>query len=476
MARTRIYLGSVGSRTVKALVLTSDTQQMSVAVIDAANGAAAGAKVALSRLNPSPNLAKYLDFSIYKVVVSTLVPGMPYRICVGFGLGGAIEHWSSEFKTLDPNADNLSIVASSCFYLGYSYESQYAAYLKSQELRDANFKILMGDNLYLDCHDSQRDLSLFDGFKETAYLYSKHFWESEDYAEMVGSTPTFSTWDDHEFWNNFPEDCLWLTRTWSQKWRRDYSKAGLESVDLFQNSTNPDCIAGSRSYVIRDTPLVEFFVLDSRTQRTRMDAKRPSIAPETVISAFESWSKNLKSKPGVLVIGQPMLAGPGGSTDYNIQAFDSDFGRICRAIVAAPANILVMSGDVHYSRVAEFQIEDFADSARTRRKNVTEVVTSPSCHIPIGRNGASVGMKSKVEYPTGRLQLVHRGYQFGASCANSIATLHFSRGGSGQVEVGVKFVDLATMYPPLAEYASESLFKKVPPSYGRCEVEKLVSL
>ena len=44
-------------------------------------------------------------------------------------------------------------------------------------------------------------------------FYVRHFWRS-GYADVLGYLPTFTMWDDHEFWNDYPERQAQLMRTW----------------------------------------------------------------------------------------------------------------------------------------------------------------------------------------------------------------------------------------------------------------------
>lgn len=76
------------------------------------------------------------------------------------------------------------------------------------------------------------------------------------------------------------------------------------------------------------------------------------------MQALLDWVGSLTC-PGVLVVGQPVLAkaegrAPWGEhSDWNLPAFDQYPGLV-RALSSAPHDILVLSGDVHFGRIATF--------------------------------------------------------------------------------------------------------------------------
>jgi hypothetical protein len=469
MSRVRIYPGAVTDHSIRGLLLT-----------DAAAGptlqASPAGKATVESMALPPKLGPHLEgVRALRFRVTGLPAGT--RCDLKAECAGAAPHATS-FRTLDPGARSLEVVVASCFYEGFAYSPAYANMLRSSWCKDAAFKVLAGDNLYMDVHSRQRDSSLEDGWEETAYLYLKYWWHSAAYADVLATLPTFTTFDDHEYWNNYPEEQFWLSRS-KPRMRDDYVAAGNACVDAFQVSLNPEpAAAGTRSYSISGTPLVDFFVADVRSERTRKGSGDWRMMPKAARDAMLRWIRG-RERPGVLVIGQPLVIGAGGGTDYNPPAFGTEFTDLWEALGDAPWDVMVLSGDVHHSRVLELTLPG--------QRRVFEVVTSPASHIPTNwstvwgsyssQGQDAVEFPELVRYGTGSAELARHGYLFGTDASNSIATLRFDGAGGGAVDVGCRFLDLVRGGPAGATNANEGWFRSgLRPVYRRCEHDRLFKL
>jgi phosphodiesterase/alkaline phosphatase D-like protein len=387
---------------------------------------------------------------LFAASASGLQPGTEYEL-EGSHQGTTLR---TGFRALPQDAPGeiLKVVVASCYYDYFHRDADYRATLESVWCKDAAFKILVGDNLYLDVAPDQRDIQ--GGYRETVARYLRHFWHS-GYADVLGRFPTFTTWDDHEFWNNYPEVQCHLSRT-SGSDRRDYIRAGTECLRSFQAVLNADLPSDDNlSYRIDNTPVVSFFAVDLRSARTRFENSPPRMMPDAALSNFESWASSL-TRPGVLVIGQPLWIKEGGGTDYTPPNFADQYERIWRAIAGAPRDILVVSGDVHHSRVLEIGLTD--------SRIIYEFVTSPACHIPTVTSIVSGSYNSqdrgKVEVPASIPVGIDRGpglkprllrYLFGTSVPNTLGVLQFLSLPTGKVSVGCTFLDCLTRQPAQAE-------------------------
>jgi hypothetical protein len=339
----------------------------------------------------------------------------------------------------------LSVALASCFYKDFHQASAYARALEMAVFTRPVAKFLLGDNLYLDTARSERGIDT--AWVETAFRY-RGYWFEDPYSHVLGTLPTLFAFDDHELWNNYPEEVCWLSRSRGNQ-REAYEKAGLAALDLFQASLNPPpVVAGSRSFRTTWAGLPLFF-LDLRTQRTRHDRAHPSLAPGPVFDALETWAG--EPGPRVLALSQPVLLDPGGSTDWNPAAFAADFDRLLGILEGARSDVLILSGDVHHSRVAVFAVGG---------RSFVEIVASPASHIPAPSSVASGSFatqgRSAVSVPgsvTGRLWRAARvEVLMGSSVANTVAHLHFAPVGDS-VAVSVAFLDLAAS--PVAPAAAE---------------------
>jgi hypothetical protein len=113
---------------------------------------------------------------------------------------------------------------------------------------------------------------------------------------------------------------------------------------------------------------LSFFVADTRIERTEATA---AFTSEAELLAIEAWAAALDG-PGCLVVGQLLFSAESGIKgrfmDYGLPDF-AQYPRLVAALMAARHTIVILTGDVHFGRVAVSQIEPGRD--------VVEVVASP---------------------------------------------------------------------------------------------------
>lgn len=473
MNSLRVIPGAVGQDSIRALVLAAGQATPAVVVRQASGGGQIAATV--TPLPVSAEMGQELSgVVLFAASASGLQPATEYELEVSSPAAAV----RSRFQTLSPDApgQTLKLVVASCYYDFFHRDADYLAAFQSVWCKDAAFKLLVGDNLYLDVAPDQRHIT--GGYRETVALYLRYFWQS-GYADVLGRLPTFTTWDDHEFWNNYPEHQCHLSRT-SGSDRKDYIRAGTECLRLFQAVLNADLPPDDNlSYRIDNTAVVSFFAMDARSARTLFENSPPRMMPDAALSNFEAWASSL-TRPGVLVIGQPLWIKEGGRTDYTPPNFADQYERIWRAIAGAPHDILVVSGDVHHSRVLEIGLTD--------TRIIYEFVTSPACHIPTVTSVVSGSYDSQdrgeVEAPASIAVGMNHGpalkprflnYLFGTSAPNALGVLQFRSLANGKVAVGCTFLDSLTRQPAQAE--SLRIEKDTrDPVHSLCHAEELFRL
>lgn len=451
MNALRIIPGAVGQQSIRALVLCAGQGTPQVVVRPADGSAQIPATVAA--LPVSSALQAELDrdgVRLFTAKATGLQPGTEYDLTAGHQGTTLIRR----FRSFAPDAPgmNLKVVVASCYYDYFHRDAHYQATLKSVWCKDAAFKILVGDNLYLDVAPDQRDIE--GGYRETAARYLRYFWHS-GYADALGLFPTFTTWDDHEFWNNYPEWQCHLSRSGGSD-RKEYMRAGQECLRAFQATLNGDLPGGDDlSYQIDDAPVVNFFAADVRSGRAPFNGGSSAMMPKESLAGFEAWTRSL-TRPGVLIVGQPLWITEGDWRDYTPPNFADQYERIWRAIAAAPHDILIVSGDVHHSRILEIGL--------TNSRLVYEFVTSPACHIPTMKSIAtgSYGSQDRgtVEAPASvpvgmglgpALKPRFQRYLFGTDVPNTLGVLQFRSLPNGKVAVGTAFLDCLTQQPAPAK-------------------------
>lgn len=380
-----------------------------------------------------------------KITITGLVPGEAHRLRVTTDDGGLMSE--VDFRTLAPEAAELKVVVASCYYDGFHRAQKYLDLLRSPYCRDAAFKLLVGDNLYVDVHESQRMSGQGGAFEQTTRIYGQYFMESV-YRDVLATLPTMTTWDDHEFWNNYPEEVKWLSRTKTESRRNRYTQAALQNLELFQASLNPASIIagqGEYSFEIDGTPLVDFLVLDTRTQRRPIRSDVVQTMTPASLARLKTWSAALE-RPGVLVLGQPLWIDEGSrKIDLNPPNYETEYAAIWAAIASAPWDILIVSGDVHHSRLLEIELGGTA--------RAYEFVSSPAVHIPtetaVATGGYREGAQARAqpEFPKLIKNEVFPGglrarYLTGTDANNSIGTLTFRRAAAEAVSVDMAFLDM----------------------------------
>ena len=441
--RRNLILGAIGKSRFRVLILTNhakDEPESLAELVDLSSSQDPGEhRPNVVELVPTPDLRSRLrGVRLFLARYEGLKPATGYEISLG-----PTHDARHRICTLgDP--DRLAIVVASCYYDNHSRSGDaYVATLRElQKFLRPSFKLLIGDNVYADVQERQRDRSLSDGYAENAHVYVDHFFDSPS-AEIWRLMPTFTTWDDHELWNNFPEVQVHLSRTWAASYE-SYRASALECLRLFQASLNPlfepaaDSGQASTSYRIDDSPLVSIFVADLRSNRCPL-GEGPMMLPEDLV-AVETWARTLE-KPGVLVIGQPLWLRANDWRDNGPPDYVKEFRRLWTALDDANWDVLIVTGDVHHSRIMRL-------SASAGRP-IYEFVCSPANHIPGAlaiafgfydhRSRGSVVGPGDVPVPGTNLKLRIDEYYTGTDEPRVIGSLQFTAAGHGNVDVGCCF-------------------------------------
>lgn len=461
--------GAASTGSLQALVITDAASHVApVVTARAADGSTPQA--AWNDIKVSAKLGAELSqrkLRVHRVVLSQLPSDNRVDLCVA--LGNEREHL--RLRTL-PNripTEGLSFIAATCYYDGFHYGAKLRAALSMPYLglRPA-FQLWAGDNLYMDVPVFRNTVT---PHADTLQRYLDYFTRSE-YRRARGLHAAFNTYDDHEFWNNFPESQIWLGRS-SGSQRADYIDAAQGCVKLFQSSVNPPSVADGLSYRFDLSP-VSFFVADMRTYRTKHDAATPRMMTKLDLEALVDWARTL-SGPGVLVLGQPLWIEAGGYGDYNTPYFTLEHRAIWKALREAPYDVLVVTGDVHHSRVLKLS---FADSPN---RAVYEFCTSPASHIPTIQNTFGLGHsqdRAKLAPPTrveGSGQKVKPQFLFGTSAPNSFGIVRLDPLATGEVRVGGGFID----YTKSPRYATAETARGIPQfsrHYEQCHEPRMFTL
>ena len=104
------------------------------------------------------------------------------------------------------------------------------------------------------------------------------------------------------------------------------------------------------------------------------------------------WATTL-SAPGVLVIPQPLIQKEGPEEDWNLLNYPHQYGELLRAMASSGHDIVVLTGDVHYGRIARVSLGDAGGT-------LYEVISSPLSNLT-WLNALATSSPSKItHFPT----------------------------------------------------------------------------
>lgn len=266
----------------------------------------------------------------------------------------------------------FTVLLGSCFYRAEDREGavgrQYALLPERPDI-----KILCGDQVYLDNPPGE---FLVPRLRPGQWLEDRSFdayaktWTQSlaagGFNELLKHGGNFFTSDDHEFWNNAPDrglNVLGYTTTRAQ--RDTWYKIARKLFETFQT---PQSFTG-----FRVGPL-SFCILDTRINR-RPD--RAALITDADLAGVRDWVAGLEG-PGVLVLGQPLLAEEGSKADWGLRDYP-EFRRIVELLRSSEHWIVLLTGDVHFGRMASCPLRH---DLGTR---LVEIISSPMQLVPLAK-------------------------------------------------------------------------------------------
>jgi hypothetical protein len=307
---------------------------------------------------------------IQTVSISNLLPDTTYEVTTSKGA-------KAQFSTLPASLPQeggrpFTVLLSSCFYHGNDQEGRLGRTVRLlPEDFKPNVKILCGDQVYL-------DLPALEEFPDDEAWLAENFlrkylqtWEQkEGYQVLLENSGSYFTADDHEFWNNYPNWASLINNTWNEKGRERWKKVALALYKDFQSDDASEAGHPSRFSVDK----LSFFIADTRVFRKEGDE---SFMNQADFTQLQQWIQNLEG-PGVLVVGQPIFNKPAGwfsgrLEDRALSNYKNQYPDLVRALFKSQHSILILTGDVHYGRVASCELRSSPQPIE-----LIEIIASPS--------------------------------------------------------------------------------------------------
>lgn len=269
----------------------------------------------------------------------------------------------------------FTVLVGSCF-------SRQGAAANPTAIRDAmtaltanglapDMTILCGDQVYLDDESGNPIEYTPDDYwpaLSQVYLDAWGFGPEPSIAPILATGASWFTQDDHEWWNNYPEWAPLVPATYDDCWAQPWAYVARQLIAAFQPTVQREVTAGGLS----------FHVADTRARRTSVLTSQRHLFDPAELEAVTNWVEDL-DRPGVLVLAQPFFQEEAGTLagtviDAKLADFGADYGELLAALDARTQPIVIVAGDVHYSRIAKVD----------ESPPLVEVVSSPIAMLPGG--------------------------------------------------------------------------------------------
>ena len=308
-----------------------------------------------------------------------LTPGRDYRVEFERRVEedpkiGMVAHWqrlrSGRFRTLPSRLplagrDAFTVGLGSCFCNHRDGGRAAAAYKALYERGDPAVRpdvtMLVGDQVYLDIGFDSLSLIPDEIRERVAGDYALH-WQA--LGSILSRGGTWMLPDDHEYWNDYPFVDSLLPTLLALKLppvRAAWTRAARDAVEHIQRS-----------------PVVESFALGDDLTVCLADLRShrsgEGFLPDADFRKLLRWARR-RSCPGVLAIPQPLIVAK-NNAERNLRSFPGQYARLLDALGAAAHDVVVLSGDVHFGRIASVPIG-------TRGARLIEIISSPLSNLTL---------------------------------------------------------------------------------------------
>ena len=332
-----------------------------------------------------------LDRRFFRLVAFRgLAPGREYRVVFERRVdveedpeSGSAPRWrrlrAGRFRTLPdrlppaPGEEAFTIGFGSCFY-DHRDGGRAAAAYKRLHARGGpaarpDVTMLLGDQVYLDVGFDSLSLVPGEIRERVADDYARH-WQA--LGSILARGGTWMLPDDHEYWNDYPFVDSLLPTLLALKLpsvREAWTRAARDGVRNVQRAPRVE------SFSVGDDLTV--CLADLRSFRS----ERGFLPPEE-FRALLRWARR-RSCPGVLAVAQPLVVTE-SAAERNLRSFPEQYAELLAALAAAPHDVVVLSGDVHFGRICRVPLGPAGP-------RLTEVVSSPLSNLT-GLNGLATAV------------------------------------------------------------------------------------
>lgn len=297
---------------------------------------------------------------------------------------GVARHWqrlrSGKFRTLPSRLplageERFTIGLGSCFYNDRDGGRAAAAYKALHEHGDPAVRphvtMLVGDQVYLDIGFDSLSMIPDEIRERIAGDYATH-WQA--LGSILSRGGTWMLPDDHEYWNDYPFVDSLLPTLLALKLppvREAWTRAARDAVENIQRSRTLESFALGEDLTL--------CLADLRSHRSG-----DKLLPAADFRKLLRWARR-RTCPAVLVVPQPLIV-TSSITERNLRSFPRQHAQLLDALGAARHDVVVLSGDLHFGRIAAVPIG-------TRGARLVEIISSPLSNLT-GLDGIATNVAS----------------------------------------------------------------------------------
>lgn len=336
----------------------------------------------------------------------------------------------------------LTIAIGSCFYDhrdgGQASEAYQALYDRGPDSTKPLFTILTGDQVYIDIG--------FDSLSRDADEIRQRI--GDDYAQhwrsLGGILNRGGTWmlpDDHEYWNDYPfydSPIPQLLALKLKRVREAWNRAATDGVRCIQRSPSVETISFGNDLSI--------CMADLRSRRSAT-----GFLPPAQFRKLVAWAEGLRS-PGVLAIPQPLIVEE-NKMERNLLSYGDQYARLLEALASSGHDIVVLSGDVHFGRIATCalgnnggRLIEIISSPLSNLTFLNGIASAKATHKPTRFPDASIQIdgwvRAKVDYSKNFDVKTKRGFLFSAHpkerTREHFMTIGFQRMAAGRIRLSAQ--------------------------------------
>lgn len=329
----------------------------------------------------------------YKVVkFENLTPGKRYELtfnrrieAVGDEIPQSWQHLrSGNFTTLPTRVPlkgkkPFTIALGSCFYNhrdgGRAAEAYKALYRHGPENVRPDVTFLTGDQVYLDIGFDSLSLIPSEIRQRVANDYALH-WQAM--GSILSNGGTWMLPDDHEYWNDYPFYKSIIPQL--QALRLPHVRKAWDAVAT-DGVSNVQCSSAFETFALGND--LSVCIADFRSHRSDHGFTTPANFKKVI-----QWAGELKS-PGVFIVSQPLIVEE-NETEKNLLSYKQHYAELLKAFAASGHDIVLLSGDVHFGRIATTQLGDNNNGPR-----LIEIIASPLSNLTYLNGIATSKAKSK---------------------------------------------------------------------------------